>query len=440
MAEYSGTEYPRAEQPDQTPERPDVPSYVKDLYESSVEPLVQDDIKGPASWTPSAAIWRGKVRITESEGIGLLRDGPAPPEPRYVIDLSILGESAQTYETATQRAEELREKLTEGTADYLATALGDPVFMAATRGWQTGSFPETEAVDAIEGVSAQIQAGVDTPLKQLGGAVGLSSGEADFAAGIITNVVLAPMTGPLDAAATYIEVAGIIVGFMTGAHGFALACLKLLSHSQFDHLLSQRSGDLLHGSPAAGPQSDSRRPTMRLPRMTADTPRLERPGPAGQPVTHRTEQDSNAQPAQQDSSGTPREDAHKELPRLCLGFTHRQPDDPNVPASGIGVSREFYGNLHKAVVLPPGADEFLMALPTILRHSTLVEVDAATAKAISGLRDRQHFVIQGESLSLGTRNAKRGSRTTGQHPDCRTGDCEPAGVHCRCRCNVCRAT
>jgi hypothetical protein len=169
------------------------------------------------------------------------------------------GNSSPTPETAKQYSEAFREKLTEGTAEYLAQVLGDRAFLAATKGWQTESFPETEAADAIDGVSGQVE--------------------------------------------------------------------------------------------------------------------------------------------------------------------------------GIGIP--YYRELRKAVVLP-GDDALLRELPTILRRSKPLEVDVSTAKTMSGLRDGQNFVIRPSGLGLGTPNTKSGSRTTNQHPGCRKGDCQPAGVRCRCNCSVCR--
>ena len=110
-----------------------------------------------------------------------------------------------------------------------------------------GILPCDRGCGCYRGGAGRLQAAVATPLQNFGDAAGLSSGQAVFTAGVATNIVLAHITGPLDEAATYIEVAGIIVGLVTGAHGLMLACLKLLSHSQFDHLLSQGFARLLQG-------------------------------------------------------------------------------------------------------------------------------------------------------------------------------------------------
>lgn len=60
--------------------------------------------------------------------------GAVPWRPGQVPRVPLPGHGKRTPETVTQHAEAVREKLTEGTADYLATVLGDPVFTAATQG------------------------------------------------------------------------------------------------------------------------------------------------------------------------------------------------------------------------------------------------------------------------------------------------------------------
>jgi hypothetical protein len=397
VAEILGSGYPAAEQPDRLPEQPDVPHYMRDLvYRPSADLPTMDNLSGAIEYPTDVAAPQDGIKIHHS------------------------------IDGALQDAGKLREKLTEGTTDYLATVLGNPAFTAATQGWQTEPFPATEA---IEGVRGQLQADVATPLQNLGGAVGLSSGQAAFAAGVTTNIVLAPITGPLDQAATYIEIAGIIVGLVTGAHGLALACLKLLSHSQFERLLSQGFNDLIHGSPTAGPQSDSHRPTVRPPRTATDASHFKRPEAVARPARHH---------AEQASPGTPCDATRQGQPRLCLSFAPKQPENPNAPARGIGIASGFYGDMHEAVVLPPGDDAFLRALPTILQSSTLSELDVPTAKTMSDLREVQYFVLGREGLGLGTRNAKPGSRTTFQHPGCRAGDCKAPGLRCPCRCSGCQ--
>jgi hypothetical protein len=122
----------------------------------------------------------------------------------------------------------------------------------------TESDPVTETVGAVEGVTRLLQIAVDTPLKDFGIGLGLSAGEATFAAGVSTEVILAPITGPLDKAESFAGAAGIIFGLLTGGHGLVLVCLKLLAHNEGKRLVVRAAVRAFGGSQTNRPRQDRR--------------------------------------------------------------------------------------------------------------------------------------------------------------------------------------
>lgn len=251
-------------------------------------------------------------------------------------------------------------------------------------------------MDAIEGASGGLQDAVGTPLRGAGGALGLSSGEAAFSAGVATNLILAPITGPLGEAATYIEVAGIIIGLATGAHPLVLACIKPLAHSQLEHALSQCFVKLISGWHTAGPQPDGHTSTMR------DSLEQSLPPPSSlgnPPPTQPMEPDgivvSGPHPTPNSAPNT-----RNEPPWVCVGFVSKPPEAFET-ASGIGYLAPLLGDVYEGVVLPEGDDEFVRTLPQALQRSTVCEVDVATAKTMSNPPDRQDLILRSGGIGVG---------------------------------------
>ena len=69
---------------------------------------------------------------------------------------------------------------------------------------------------AIGQVADGLQAAVTSSLSSVVAGMGLAPGAAAVTAGVCSNLLLAPITGPLDKIATFVEVAGLIVGMATG--------------------------------------------------------------------------------------------------------------------------------------------------------------------------------------------------------------------------------
>jgi hypothetical protein len=343
---------------------------------------------------------------------------------------------------AKHDAEVAREKFNEATADYLATVIGDPLFTTATRFWVTESDLATETIDTIEGINGKIQGAVDTPLQSLGAALGLSSGEAAFTAGVSTNLILAPITGPLGKAETYIEVAGIVFGLLTGMHGLVLACVKPLAHSQAHQLVARGVGSLLDGPRAARPQSDTHTRGNRDLRITDDKRHATAQQSLTQPMMRRLEQQDVLRPAPfptpQDSPESWREPTRSDPLWLCLVFVSKPPTSSD-SAHTDTVRAAAKRDVTKPVVWPLGDDVLFRTLPAVLQGGSISEVDVSTARTMNNLPERRHFIVQMEGVGLGAFNAKTRSQTVYQHPGCLTGRCVPPGrPPCLCPCSVCR--
>jgi hypothetical protein len=200
-----------------------------------------------------------EIRLCESKAAKLRLEGTVPsPPPEVPFRLVPQGEGWYAFETVTHDLEVSREKFVEAVAKYLATVIVDPLITDATELWHTESDPVTETVGALEGVTRRLQIAVDTPLKDFGIGLGLSADQATFAAGVSTELILAPITGPLDKAESYLEVAGIIFGLLTGVHGLVLVCIKLLAHNEGKRLVVRAAVKAFGGSQTDRPRQDRR--------------------------------------------------------------------------------------------------------------------------------------------------------------------------------------
>lgn len=415
---------------------------------------------GPAPWRPARTSERRARRgryLPNYSGLSERSVPEGPSEPRFKLTFGEGGNPL--FEVVADDAEAGREKLIEATADYLGTVIGDPLFAAATERWESEAFPETQAAGLIDGASAQLETAFDTPLKGLGAALGLSSGEAAAVAGISSNLILAPITGPLGEAASFIEIAGIVVGLATGAHVLVLACAKPLLHSQVERVLSRSIADLLGGSHLA----DAKKPTDRVGR----TPSQDFARWAMREQEHQTADDATGRRESDDPPRTQRGPGGDEQLWLCLCYVPRQSLFAHTrrvawPAAGSGVSprasRRTLNPLNSAETdssltetpqarRGPGRpqavsladDEFLRALSSQLIRSSVSRVDGRRLREMSKLPAEQHFVLQGQGVGFGTGSAKSDPQASYQHPGCLMGQCVlPGNGRCACPCIVCQ--
>ena len=174
---------------------------------------------------------------------------PSEPGVRIVVEryvgqlpaeqLRNLGEAS----TIISRAESdpgLRDRLGEAAADYLATKWGDPVFAVVTERWITqNAYPETAAAEVCKCIGAGLNTILTRPLDAIGTELRLPGPVAAAGAGIGADLVLQPVTRPLEQAAMFCEIAGVVAGVATGFHPLALAAAKMLAHDGFHQALAR---------------------------------------------------------------------------------------------------------------------------------------------------------------------------------------------------------
>jgi hypothetical protein len=332
-----------------------------------------------------------------------------------------------TREPQKQDVEKSREKVAEATANYFARTIGNRIFKATIGRVKSEAFPETAPLDAIEKANNLLQNSVNSPFEALDVALGLSSGEATVGAGITTNLILAPITGPLEKAETYIEVCGIIAGILTGGHGLVVAFVKPLLHSQLNHALSRLAVNLLLG------------PQTRADRMEQD------PAPR-----------TGEGPNDGDSLAVHREVMRDDPLWLCIVFKSKQPpestlEQPDGSAAKLRkgsdspdmstVATPIEGDIPKPTILPVGNYEFVRTLLTVLQDSDVSETDVPTAQAMRTLPAGRHFILRVEGVSFGSSRTTSNSQVgiVCQHPGCLTRQCvPPGGGPCVCSCAVCQ--
>jgi hypothetical protein len=179
-----------------------------------------------------------------------------------------------------------RERLAEAAPGYAATRWGDPAFAVTAGRWITQNrYPETAAAEACNRIGAGLSTLVTRPLDAIGSEIRLRAPVAATAAGIGADLVLQPVTGPLEQAAAFFEIVGVVAGVAAGFHPLVLATAKLLARDRFHQLLARGISDAARqvftgpGSPA-----ESLEPVRPVPASpTISAPSASRPATAPPP-------------------------------------------------------------------------------------------------------------------------------------------------------------
>ena len=331
-------------------------------------------------------------------------------------------------------AKSLKEKVVEASADYAATAVVDKMFPGLTEGDRADSFPMMEAADDIDKVSGWLQTAVTSALGAPAAGIGLPPGEAEISAEC-DNFVLAPITGLLERASTFVELAGLAVSLATGSHPLVLACLKPLAHTELEHALSQCFGEVVSGlldAPQVGTHPRQPGAVERLQILIHSEGTLT--------ATHATESDQFVPPEHRsvssEAQNTLRDVTRDEPLWLCLAFMPKPPTR-STPATGTAtIARKRDAN--KPTVLPRGEDDFLHTLPEALRGGSVAKVDLPTAMTMRDLPTGRHVILSMEGVGIAGLSTEIDSRIGYQHPGCRAGRCAPlGGPPCQCTCSVC---
>jgi hypothetical protein len=327
-----------------------------------------------------------------------------------------------------------KERIVKAFADYTATAAVDKVAPGLTVGKQADSFPEMEAAGDINTVSGWLQEAATSAFESPATAIGFPPGEAEISAGIWSNLVLAPITGPLERASTYLELAGLAVGLATGSHALVLACLKPLAHTELEHALSECFGEVVSGlldAPQVG--------THPLPPGADECLQILAPSAGTLPPTHATESHQFV-PAERPSVSTEAHHTICEVTRdeplwLCLAF------EPKPTRSALATGTAIIAqerDVTEPVVLPIGNDNFLRRLPEALRGGSVAEVDLPTAMTMRDLPAGRHVILSMDGVGVARLTIEIDSQIGYQHPGCHAGRCVPlGGPPCQCTCSVC---
>jgi hypothetical protein len=330
------------------------------------------------------------------------------------------------------------EKVVRASADWGASQVEDRVWPEVVGPPQSSM--AVRVPGAIDQVAGVLQSAVTSSFNGVATGLGVAPGAAAVSAGICSNLVLAPITGPLDKVATFIEVAGLIAALATGAHPLALACGKLLLHSQVEKLLARELVSVFDG------------PGIDLPRVPEDSmvvDILRRQMEQGNSLAQAapspeisvrvwTNDEHPVVPQATAAVSESRQNASSQPPWLCLGFSRQQPPDAALHTADNGTADGGRSDIGKIVILPPGNDEFLTTLPAVLDSSFVLRVDVRRAKLLRRMPEGCHFVLSMGGAAVGGTGGMGSSQSGYQHPGCRTGRCTPRGrSDCRCSCAVC---
>ena len=163
----------------------------------------------------------------------LIRRGVARPRNQADVD-AIESLRAECQDPGVSK--ERREQIAAAAADYAASRVEGQF---GGTWWRTSqSFPLSQAADLLDGSAEWLRGLVDRPLDDAASVAGAAGPFVPIGAGITANFVTAPLTRPLEGAARACEIAGIVIGLVTGAPPLVLACAKRLAYDEIGQVLS----------------------------------------------------------------------------------------------------------------------------------------------------------------------------------------------------------
>lgn len=223
--------------------------------------LVPDPDPGPSQSEAPGRVRLGIERTVASVPKGQLEPvsaSPAPPSPG--------GQQA-----ATASSEGPVGRITSAAAASLATELTKPL-LPGDRWLSTHSYALPEIADALHEVPGWLHQLVADPAQHVAPSIGLPS-PAGLAIGTVADqAAFRSVTAPMAQAARCCEIAGVVVGTLTGLHPVAAVCVKMLAHDEVTRALTRHLTDLIRDP---GWKIDS--PDVPEPRPPA--PEIEEPPP-----------------------------------------------------------------------------------------------------------------------------------------------------------------
>ena len=144
-------------------------------------------------------------------------------------------------------AGELGEQLRKAVADVLAGRVEGLV-------WKADDLSEDQLAGFIAGLPDRLQTLADQPLDALGRGLGMPTLAASLTSAVAGTMLFEPVREPVENTVHGLEVAGVVIGLLTGGHGLVLICVKHLAHDMLGDLLSNAFGRLIEPArPAPAP-------------------------------------------------------------------------------------------------------------------------------------------------------------------------------------------
>jgi hypothetical protein len=271
--------------------------------------------------------------------------------------------------------------------------------------------------------------------------IGLTPDEAALGAEIGSNLVLAPITGPLEQASTLLRAVELVAAFATGNHVLLVACIRPLVHTGLEHALTKCVATLISGSDASGRRSAA----APLPPAFKERQEAAR-SRAATSLARPTQEPRHTlqvapQPGPHVAPEVRRDSARSDPVWLCFAFASRPSPSSSVTPTEAAARTGSEPDVSEPIVLRPGETEFLTTLGEELRGGKLSKVAVPTALTLHDLAGGQYFVLQiggASSAGLATGND---SQDDHQHQGCSSGSCtRRGGPPCQCECFVCTST
>jgi len=163
-----------------------------------------------------------------------------PPSQADIDQIERLGVGYQDPGTR----KELREEIRDAAAQYAASWTEGQLGVA----WRVPqSFPLDRAADLLNSSGEWLCGLVEHSVADAGSAAGIPGPVVPMGAGITTDFLTAPVTALLGDAARVCEIAGIVIGFATGAHLLFIASAKLFAHDELGDELAKGFGHVING-------------------------------------------------------------------------------------------------------------------------------------------------------------------------------------------------
>jgi hypothetical protein len=261
------------------------------------------------------------VQDSEAAGAAAGSDESGPLTGRFRIAREVARPYSQDeiYKIESLRVEYQDPGVSETRREQIKAAAGDYAAswvqgQWSVTWWETPqNFPLSQAADLLNGSAEWLRGLVEHPLADMASRTGAGGPIASIGAGVTANFVTARLTAPLESGARLCEIAGIVLGVMTGAHPLVMACAKRLVDDELSDMLAKgfeqiinaigtdrgQAVDKRSSLEATGPTDSNIARSERLRRAQEragiiDIQSGEGVGPAGGPVASRSAKKSQS--------------------------------------------------------------------------------------------------------------------------------------------------